>query len=267
MELTANEDRSRSDATPELSIVLPAHNELTLLGSTVMNIVQGLRRRQVGFEVVVVENGSTDGTLRLARTLAAQIPEMRVIALGRANYGSALAAGFTASRGKWVANFDVDYYDLGFLDLALAAMAEDASIVLASKRAPGARDERPLQRRALTALFSALTRRVLGLNASDAHGMKVISRASVAPIVEKCQLRGSLFDLEMVLRCEHARVRIVELPATVRERRPARTSVTRRTVESAIGVAKLARVLRQEQHPTSRHWRARQIFERASGRR
>src|SRR5580658_6469072 len=98
---------------PEYSFVLPAHNEIGLLGSTITNLVTGLDSRGIRYEILVVENGSADGTLRLARLLAAQIEAIRVLTLPRGNYGAALRAGFRAARGEIVVNFDVDYYDLG----------------------------------------------------------------------------------------------------------------------------------------------------------
>ena len=230
-----------------LSIILPAHNELTLLGSTVTNLLTGLDDRGLGYEIVIVENGSTDGTLQLARVLAVQVPAIRVLALERGDYGAALATGFAAARGDVVVNFDVDYYDLSFLDAALEALAEQrCELVLASKRAPGARDRRPLGRRVLTFGFATLLRRAVGLGVSDAHGMKAMDRAALAPVVARCELRGSLFDVEVVARAMRAGLRVHEVPAVVVERRPARTSVIERSIESGIGVVRLRRLLRAE---------------------
>ncbi len=230
-----------------LSIILPAHNELTLLGSTVTNLLTGLDDRGLGYEIVIVENGSTDGTLQLARVLAAQVPAIRVLALEHGNYGAALATGFAAARGQVVVNFDVDYYDLSFLDAALDALAQGScELVLASKRAPGARDRRPLVRRVLTFAFSTLLRRCVGLGVSDAHGMKAMTRTALALVVARCELRGSLFDVEVVARAMRAGLRVRELPAVVVERRPARTSVMQRSIESGIGVLRLHRLLRGE---------------------
>jgi len=106
------------------------------------------------------------------------------------DYGAALAAGFMAARGNVVVNFDVDYYDLTFLDRALESLQSgSAAIVLASKRAPGASDRRPLARRVLTYGFALAGRYAVGLEATDAHGMKGMARVQVAPIVERCVMR------------------------------------------------------------------------------
>lgn len=230
-----------------LSVVLPAHNEVGLLGATVTSLLAGLDDRHLEYELVIVENGSTDGTLRLARVLAAQLERIRVLWLPNGDYGAALAAGFAAARGEVIAAFDVDYYDLSFLDAALGLVeAKQADLVLASKRAPGARDQRPLARRVLTAGFAQFLRVGLDLPVSDAHGMKVFATTALAPVIERCAMRGSLFDVEMALRASRAGRRVAEIPAAVVERRPPRSPVAARTLESVVGVLRLRRRLAAE---------------------
>ncbi len=232
---------------PQVSFVLPAFNEVGLLGSTVTNLVTGVEARDLAYEILIIENGSSDGTLRLARLLAAQLPQVRVLSLPRGNYGAALVAGFRAARGVFVVNFDVDYYDLAFLDDALAILGEDrAEIVLASKRAPDAHDQRPLVRRVLTLGFTTMLRWVVDLPVSDAHGMKAMRRAPLASVVDRCRLRMSIYDVELVCRASDGNLRIAELPATVTERRPPRSSVLARSFEAIWSTGRLWHILRGE---------------------
>lgn len=72
---------------------------------------------------------------------------------------------------------------------------------------------------------------------------------AVVPLIEQTVLRGSLFDVELVLRASRAGLAVVELPATVRERRPPRTSVARRTVESAVGLVRLRLLVGTRREP------------------
>jgi glycosyltransferase involved in cell wall biosynthesis len=229
------------------SIVLPAHNEAELLEAAVGDLVKAMRDAGVSFEVLVVENGSTDGTLYLAERIAADTPEVRVITLPVADYGAAVARGFTESLGDLVVHFDVDYVDLGFLQKAVAIIdAGVAGIVLASKRAPGATDRRPLTRRVLTAGFTLAMRVLLQLPVTDTHGMKVLSRLQCAAAAEACTMTGALYDVELVLRASRAGVRIAELPADVAEIRPPRTPVWQRSIESATGLVHLRVLLWRE---------------------
>lgn len=237
----------RDEGRLPLSIVLPAHNEVGLLGATVTCLLAGLDDRGLDYEIVIVENGSSDGTLRLARVLAAQLGRLRVLSLPNGDYGAALAAGFAAARGEVIASFDVDYYDLAFLDAGLELVrTKGADLVLASKRARGARDRRPLARRLLTAGFSRLLAVALGLQVSDAHGMKVLAATPLAPVLARCTMRGSLFDVEMVLRASQASLEIAEIPAVVVERRAPRTPVAARALESLVGIVRLRRLLARE---------------------
>jgi glycosyltransferase involved in cell wall biosynthesis len=235
---------STTEVALDLSIVLPAHNEVTLLGSTVTNLVSGLAGQEMSYEIVIVENGSTDATLLLARKLAEAVPGVRVLAQAVGNYGAALEAGIRASRGGIVATFDVDYYDLAFLHRALELLATtDAGVVIASKLAPGSDDQRALPRRAMTFVHMLVLRHLLGLQVSDVHGMKVIRRAQLLPVIESTVLRDSSFDVEYVLRAERAGITIEVLPAVVVELRPPRTPVVRRALRSFADLLRLRRLL------------------------
>jgi glycosyltransferase involved in cell wall biosynthesis len=231
-----------------ISIVLPAFNEAGMLETTVRRVVEGFRGLGGPFEVHVIENGSTDDTAAVARRLAVEWPEVRVGSLGYADYGDALRAGLLASTGDAAVVFDVDYYDLEFAAAALEAL--DASVdptgpvvVVGSKRAPGAQDERSPLRRLATAIFSGILRRLFGLSLSDTHGMKVLSLAALRPVVAECRCGADLFDTELIIRAERAGFRVAEIPVIVRELRPSRTSILRRVPRTLGGIIRLRRVL------------------------
>src|SRR3954452_7248629 len=146
-----------------ISVVVPAYNEAALLGSTVRDMVDGLRALDEDFELHIVENGSTDGTPAVATRIADALPEVEVHSMRTANYGEALRTGLLASRGDVAVIFDVDFWDLQFMKEALQVL--DASedpigpvVVVGSKRGPGASDERVLVRRLATGVFSTLLR-------------------------------------------------------------------------------------------------------------
>ncbi len=220
---------------------MPALNEATLLGTSVREVVDGLRERDASFELLVVENGSQDGTRGIADALAADLPEVAVRSLPRADYGRALRTGLLAASGDTVVNFDVDYTDLGFLDAALARFGQPdpPAIIVGSKRAPGADDQRSRARRFVTWGFDLVLRVGFGLGVTDTHGMKALNRARVLPLAAACRSDGELFDTELILRAERAGLGVAELPVTVAERRPARTSVTRRALRTLAGLARL----------------------------
>jgi glycosyltransferase involved in cell wall biosynthesis len=234
-----------------VSVVMPAHNEAALLDSAVTEVVAGLRARELPFEVLVVENGSQDDTLAIAERLADADPEVHVSTLPHADYGRALRTGLLAATGDVVVNFDVDYTDLGFLDAVLARRAapDPPAIIVGSKRAPGAHDQRSRPRRFVTWGFSLVLRVGFGLRVSDTHGMKALDRVRVLPVARASRSDGELFDTELILRAERAGLGVEELPVTAAERRPSRTSITRRAVRTLGGLARLRLTLRRDPDP------------------
>jgi glycosyltransferase involved in cell wall biosynthesis len=231
-----------------ISVVMPAYNEAAFLERTVRDVADGLRSWVRPFEIHVVENGSTDGTRTIALRLANEIPEVSVHWLSAPNYGEAIRTGLLESSAPVAVLFDVDYYDLGFLKEALTVLddAEEptgAVIVVGSKRAPGARDERSSLRRAATSVFSALLRIGFELEVSDTHGMKVLRRDVLDPLIRQCVFGTDLFDTELIIRAERGGWQDAEVPVTVVERRPARTPVLERVPRTLWGLLKLRIVL------------------------
>jgi hypothetical protein len=236
---------------PAVTVVLPAHNEAGMLGEAVSEVVNGLREGARSFEVVVVENGSTDDTAAIANRLAGEFPELRALSLPEPDYGRALRAGLLAAVGDVVVNFDVDFCDLGFLDRAVPMVeaADGPAVVVGSKRTAGSADTRGWQRRLVTGVFSSLLRFGFGLTVSDTHGVKAMRRSAVAPLAQHCRNGADLFDTELILRAERAGYRIAEVPVEVVEKRPARSSIRARIPRTVKGLAALRLLLWRERLP------------------
>jgi glycosyltransferase involved in cell wall biosynthesis len=227
-----------------ISIVMPAYNEAAMLEASVREVVNGLRGMGEPFEVHVVENGSTDGTPAIAGRLADQIPEVTTHTMRAADYGEALRTGLLEARGGIGVIFDVDYFDLDFLKQALTLLdpgelPAGPAIVVGSKRAPGARDDRSALRRAATSTFSLILRHGFGLRVSDTHGMKVVNLLALRDAVRACTSGADLFDTELIIRAEHSGLVTAEIPVTVTELRPSRTPIARRVPRTLIGLARL----------------------------
>jgi len=230
-----------------ISVVMPAHDEEEFIAGAIRDVAEGMRSRGQ-FEVVVVENGSSDATTDVAKGLVEEIPELRVLSLGRPDYGKALQMGFLAARGEVVAFFDVDYYDLGFLDRAVALIEAPGgpAVVVGSKRGEGALDTRPWPRRMVTLVFSTILKVGFGLTVSDTHGMKAMRRAAVEDFAQACFSGQDLFDTELILRVERAGLPVGEVPVEVHELRPARSSFLSRVPRTLRGLCKLRMALWRE---------------------
>ncbi len=226
-----------------ISVVLPAYNESDTLDGTVGAVHEYLSTRKEDFQIVIVENGSTDNTTEVARKLTEKFKHVEYYHQPLADYGKALRRGFEESSGDVVVNFDVDFFDLDFLERAVTLIRQThhnrPSIVVGSKRAVGARDERTGLRRLATFVFSTLLRVGFGLGVTDTHGIKAFHRASVSPFVSECHFGIDLFDTELILRCERAGLVVNEIPVTVKESRPARSALLSRIPRTLSGLAQM----------------------------
>lgn len=228
-----------------ISIVVPIHNEAGHLGTLLPALVGDVEAAVDGsIELILVENGSTDDTATQAESACERLRtagwKADVLHLADANYGLAMRTGFAEASGDWVVNFDIDYFSGPFV----AGLAtQSADIVIASKRAPGSRDERSRFRRAGTYVFNLVLRTALGSRVSDTHGIKAFRSAVLAEHLASVVSNEDLFDTELVLRAERAGAQIAEVPIVVVERRAARTPYVRRIPRTIAGVARLRRLL------------------------
>ncbi|MGH9280873.1 MAG: glycosyltransferase family 2 protein [Acidimicrobiales bacterium] len=220
---------------------MPAHNEAGFLATAVHEVVENLRTGGKPFEVLIVENGSTDATAELARGLAAELSEVRAMSLDVPDYGGALRTGFVEAHGELVAVFDVDYYDFDFLDRGVGMIEAPGGpdVVVGSKRGAGAVDTRAWKRRMVTAVFSSILRYGFGLKVSDTHGIKVMRRAPLKDLAVVCHSGTDIFDTELILRAERQGLAVTAIPVTVEERRPSRSSIVKRIPRTLLGLAKL----------------------------
>ena len=194
----------------------------------------------LSYEVLVMENGSTDDTAAIARKVAGKAA-VDVYSLTSPDYGGAMREGFLKADGDWVVNFDIDYFSARFLESVLD-LDERADIVIASKRDPESDDRRSWLRRLATWVFNLLLRGLFSSNVTDTHGMKAFRRSLVEEVVPAVVSRQDLFDTELVLRAERSSYRIVEVPVIVEEIRPAR-SLLKRVPRTLRGLWTIRRIL------------------------
>lgn len=219
---------------------MPAHNEEGYLEPAVEAVVTGLNGRGTDYEIIVVQNGSTDSTSAEAARLASSFAMVTAVDRVEPDYGLALREGFLRSTGDIVVNFDVDLVDLDFLDRAVAVLADDhVTIVVGSKRNPDSEDRRAPARRLVTTTFSLVLKVGFGLKASDTHGLKALRRAPLLPLVERSRFGKDIFDTELILRAERAGLLVTEIPVAIDETRPPRTPIARRIPRTLAGLARL----------------------------
>ena len=210
---------------PTFSIVIPVYNEADFIPIGLPRLHAELTDGNLDYRILIMENGSTDATAEVARTVAGSAP-VEVHSLATPDYGGAMREGFLKADGEWVVNFDIDYFSASFLSQVLER-AEDADLVIASKRDPASEDRRSVLRRTATGVFNLLLRAMFGSSVSDTHGMKAFRAELVRDVVPDVVSRQDLFDTELVIRAERKGYRIAEVPVIVEEMRPARSLLRR----------------------------------------
>ncbi len=227
-----------------ISVVVPVYNEASFVARALARLIATMDDVGVTYRILLIENGSTDGTADVARRSAGG-SAVEVISLAQPDYGAAMREGFLRADGDWVVNFDIDYFSGDFLRHVLAQPAE-VDLVIGSKRDPGSEDRRPLIRRVATRVFNLLLRIILGSGVTDTHGMKGFRRSLVDELAPKVVSTKDLYDTELVIRAERAGYRIVEVPVTVEEIRSAKSSLIRRAPRTIAGMFRIRRILRDE---------------------
>ncbi len=226
--------------TPTFSIVVPIYNEADFLPRALPALINELDGLGEPYRVILVENGSSDGTADVARDLTGNSP-VSVLSLAEPDYGEAMRRGFLEAEGSWVVNFDIDYFSAEFLRMVLKL--DDCEIVIASKRAPGSDDRRSPLRRLATLVFNILLRTILGSRVSDTHGMKAFRHELVTDLAPQVVSRKDLFDTELVIRAERGGHKICEVPVIVEEMRVARSSLVKRVPRTVLGLLQIRRRL------------------------
>ncbi|MBX5483799.1 MAG: glycosyltransferase family 2 protein [Myxococcaceae bacterium] len=234
-----------SDRAPHISIVIPVYNEASIVASAAAELCEGLDARGLDYEVIFAENGSKDSTPQILETMAQKNPRLRWFHSDRPNYGAALKQGILEARGELVFCDEIDLCDLSFYDAALPLLEKQGvDMVVGSKAARGASDQRPLIRRVATRAHNGLLRVALGFRGTDTHGLKAFRREKLLPVIRKCVVDMDVFASEFVIRAWREGLDVVEIPIQLHEKRKPSIHLFRRVPNVLKNVARLVYVIR-----------------------
>ncbi len=203
---------------PLLSMVIPAFNEELMIESSLTTIyehLQGMSMRY-RFEVIVIDDGSTDRTREIADSFAVNRPEVRVAALpSNMRLGEALRYGFKLSRGDVVIVFDSDLsYSVDHIDAMLLVMREQhAKIVVASPYMKGGETTAVPWRRA--AMSREVNRLLSATSQSKVKTVTGMVRAYDGIFIRSLPLKsmGPEVNTEILYKAQIMRARVAEVPA------------------------------------------------------
>jgi len=203
------------DRAPLISIVVPLHNEEESLEPLWECVCAVMGRHRLSFELVFVDDGSTDHSLAVLRSLVASDRRVRAIAMRR-QFGkaAALATGFQLAAGEWIVTLDADLQDdPEEIPAIVAKLLEGNDVVSGWKR----HRHDPLGRRVASRIFNWATRTVSGVRLHDVNcGIKGYSRDCAQELVASCYGEQHRY-LPVVAHWKGFRV--TEMPVTHHPRR------------------------------------------------
>ena len=196
----------------ELTILMPCLNEAETLAICIEKALGFLRRSGISGEVLIADNGSSDGSQEIAARLGA-----RVTHVPEKGYGAALIAGIAAARGRYVIMGDSDdSYDFSVLDPFIAKLRDGFDLVMGNRFkggiAPGAMP--PLHRYLGNPVLSTIGRIFFASPIRDFHcGLRGFSRDAMMAM--ELRAPGMEFASEMVVKATMRGLRIAEVPTTL----------------------------------------------------
>jgi dolichyl-phosphate beta-glucosyltransferase len=229
----------------DLSVVIPAFDEARRITASLAAIDAFLRQSGLGYEIVVVDDGSRDGTGDLVEALArGSYPAVRLLRnpVNRGK-GASVRRGMLAAGGAWACACDADLSaPIDRLPALLAPLADGFDVAVGSRAVPGApvAVSRPLHRRLMGRVFNLAVRAAGLTRLPDTQcGFKAFTRAAARRLFERQRLDGFCFDVEVLWLAERLGLRVCEVPVPWVEARHGHVSPLR---DSAAMLRDLVRI-------------------------
>ena len=205
--------------SPRLSIIIPAYNEAARIGATLERVLSCVRERGWQAEVLVVNDGSTDGTAAVVQHWARTHPELHLIEnQGNCGKGFSVRNGLLQASGTIVMFTDADLSSpIEEAERLFETIAAGADVAIGSRWLDRQKQTKhqPLYRRFFGRCYNWLTRTVMGLPYRDTQcGFKAFRREAAQCIFRLQTIERWGFDPEILFIAQKLHLRIVEVPVT-----------------------------------------------------
>lgn len=190
-----------------LSLILPVHNEESIIESVFKRIYNHLKKNKISFEIILVENGSKDKSLEVIHKLSQQYPNTKVV-VAEQGYGNAVIEGYRNSTGKYLCHMPSDgQVDVSCIPKLLQLIKSGNYDLVKVKRISRENVSRYIVSKALDFLITL----VFQIKFFDVNGdPKMFERRHLKKM--KLQFKDSFIDSEVMIKASHLSWRIKEIP-------------------------------------------------------
>jgi len=202
----------------ELSFVIPAYNEEESIEATLCTLDDAAKSKKLRYEIVVVDDGSSDKTSLRASMYARRNGHVKIIrCIKNMGKGYAIKTGFMQARGEAVVFADSDMeIDLNIVSTYVEAL-QHGDIVIGTKWHPDSIVDMPLVRRILSHGFNVLARILTGARLKDTQvGLKAMKKKAFAKIFPRLTVKRYAFDVELLAVANLYGLKIVEMPTQIK---------------------------------------------------
>jgi glycosyltransferase involved in cell wall biosynthesis len=203
---------------------VPAYNEAAAIAGNIAAIARAASEIAGDFEIIISDDGSTDGTYEAALEISRKENRVKVVETRpNAGKGWALRKGASAARGDLIGflDADLDLHAEQFAGLYEIMRREGADAVIGSKRHPESKLEYPRSRRIISFAYYALVRILFGLGLTDSQtGIKLFKREALLAVLPQLVVKRFAFDIELLLNLHRRGFKIAEAPVTIQFKRP-----------------------------------------------
>jgi len=236
-----------------VEIVIPVLNEAHVLEQSIATLREYLQDTlPYDWRIVIVDNGSTDGTSGLARRICQRHADVAVLTLAESGRGRALRHAWMASTADAVCYMDVDLStELRFVQPLLAAILEEGyDVATGSRLLAESRTDRSPFREVLSRTYNWLVRTMLRTQFSDAQcGFKAMSLAAVRHLVPQVRDESWFFDTELLTLAEKQGFRIADIAVAWNEDDDSRVKILRTAWDDIQGILRVRRTLKAAPEP------------------
>lgn len=234
--------KTRRKDQVEVSIVFPAYNEADKIEESVEKTIAALERIAPSHEIIIAEDGSTDGTDKLASLLSEKYSSVKHIhsekRLGR---GNALKNAFRKSKGEILIYMDVDLAtDIRHLKALVDSIREGYDFATGSRMLPESKIERNLSRQIASKSYNFMVRTLLGSKIKDHQcGFKAFKRDPLFRILKEVEASHWFWDTEILVRAARKGYEIKEIPVEWKGGRKTKVNLLKDSLNMGSQVLKL----------------------------